>query len=83
MLIIIEKSLKSEFSELRVKHLTRDTPNIEVISLVLILYVQVDFIAPILLNILRETFLMWTGFKERKQHAGRIYIFALDLFYHS
>ena len=83
MLIIIEKSLKSEFSALRVKHLTRDTPNIAVISLVLILDVQVDFIAPILLNILRETFLMWTGFKERKQHAGRIYIFALDLFYHS
>ena len=66
---------------MRVKHLTRDTPNIEVVSLVLILYMLVDVIAPILLNILRETFLMWTGFKERKQDAGRIYIFAFDLFY--
>lgn len=83
MLIITENSLKCEFSALRIKCLTRDTSNIEVISLVLMLYVQVDVIAPILLNILRETFLMWTGFKERKQHAGRIYIFALDLFYRS
>ena len=80
-LIIIENSLKLKFSAMRVKHLTRDTPNIEVVSLVLILYMLVDVIAPILLNILRETFLMWTGFKERKQDAGRIYIFAFDLFY--